>query len=145
FRGSSQAVLTGGPPSLAPTLRHDVAQHLQLTVPRGAGHNTFPKSPMGAVALVRQTMIDAAWYQQAVQAQQNNPRLPAPEIDQTLQQIGAAMQSGTFIVDCPNERFIGRADALAREFSIAVILKGSGREYQLLDQIAQTGRTLLIP
>ncbi len=145
FSGSSHAVLTGGPSSLAPTLRQHVAQHLQLTVPRGAGHNTFPKSPMGAVALVRQTMIDSSWYQQALQAHQNNPRLPAPEVDQALQQIGAAMQSGTFIVDCPNERFIGRADALAREFSIAVVLKGSGREYQLLDQVAGTGRTLLIP
>src|SRR5690606_10628162 len=35
FGGSSHAVLTGGPSSLAPTLRHHVAQHLQLTVPRG--------------------------------------------------------------------------------------------------------------
>ncbi|HBJ35755.1 MAG TPA: N-acetylglucosamine-6-phosphate deacetylase [Planctomycetaceae bacterium] len=145
FSGESHAVLTGGPIWMSPILKDSVAQHLQLTVPRRGGGADFPKSPMGAVALVRQTLIDADWYRQATLANQSDRKTTAPVYDPTLQKIADAIESQFFIVDCPNERFVGRADKIAREYSINVILKGSGREYQLLDSVVAADRTLLLP
>ncbi len=145
FSGESHAVLTGGPTWMSPTLKDSVAQHLLLTVPRRGGGSDFPKSPMGAVALVRQTLIDADWYRQATLANQSDRKTGAPIYDPTLQKIADAIESQFFIVDCPNERFVSRADKIAREFSINVVLKGSGREYQLLDNVVAADRTLLLP
>lgn len=145
FSGSSHAVLTGGPSWLSPILKESVAQHLQLTVPRRGGGSDFPKSPMGAVALVRQTLIDADWYRQAFRANQSDRKAGAPVFDPILQKIADAIESQFFIVDCPNERFIQRADSVAREFSFNAVLKGSGREYQLLENVVAANRTLLLP
>lgn len=145
FGGWGHAVLVGGPPSQTPLLRSRVAQTLRLTIPQGDNSSEFPRSPMGAVALVRQTLLDADWHHRAALAQQSDVRVPAPEPDGALQTIAAAMREGRFIVDCPNERFVGRAEAVAREFSLATILRGSGREYQLLESVVSSGRTLLIP
>jgi N-acetylglucosamine-6-phosphate deacetylase len=145
FSGESHAVLTGGPIWMSPILKDSVAQHLQLTVPRRGGGSDFPRSPMGAVALVRQTMIDADWYRQATLADQSDRKTGAPVYDPTLQKIANAIESQFFIVDCPNERFVDRADKVAREFSINVVLKGSGREYRLLENVVAADRTLLLP
>lgn len=145
FSGESHAALTGGPAWMSPVLKESVAQHLQLTIPRRGGGGGFPTSPMGAVALVRQMLIDADWYRRAILASRSDNKISAPVYDPTLQKIADAIESQFFIVDCPNERFIGRADAIAREFSLPVVLKGSGREYQLLDSVAAAQRTLLLP
>lgn len=145
FSGESHAALTGGPAWMSPVVKESVAQHLQLTIPRRGGGGGFPTSPMGAVALVRQMLIDADWYRQAILASRSDQKIAAPVYDPTLQTIADAIESQFFVVDCPNERFIGRADAIAREFSIPVVLKGSGREYQLLENVAAAQRTLLLP
>jgi len=145
FSGESHVALTGGPAWMSPVVKESVAQHLQLTIPRRGGGGGFPASPMGAMALVRQMLIDADWYRQAILASRSDNKISAPVYDPTLQKIADAIESQFFMVDCPNERFIGRADAIAREFSIPVVLKGSGREYQLLDTVAAAQRTLLLP
>ncbi|TVP98360.1 MAG: N-acetylglucosamine-6-phosphate deacetylase [Planctomycetaceae bacterium] len=145
FGGWGHAVLVGGPPERSPLLRGQVAQSLRLTIPPGGGGGDFPRSPMGAVALVRQTLLDADWYDQALRSHRADSRTPAPESDGALQTLAEAIRSGRFIVDCPNERFIGRADAVGREFALSLILRGSGREYRLLDSAVAAGRPLLIP
>lgn len=145
FSGESHVALTGGPAWMSPVLKDSVAQHLQLTVPRRGGGGDFPTSPMGAVALVRQTIIDAIWYQQAILASQSDRKVSAPVFDPSLQKIAAAIESQFFIVDCPNERFVARADKIAREFSFKAVLKGSGREYQLLENVVAANRMLLLP
>ena len=39
------------------------------------------------------------------------------------------------IIDAANEQFFLRADRFAREFGLAAIIHGSGREYRRLDEI----------
>jgi len=145
FGGWGHAVLVGGPSERSPLLRGQVAQTLRLTIPSGGGGDDFPRSPMGAVALVRQTLLDADWYDQALRSHRADSRTPVPESDGALQTLAEAIRSGRFIVDCPNERFIGRADAVGREFALSLILRGSGREYRLLESAVAAGRPLLIP
>lgn len=121
-------------------------QHLQLTVPRNrTPGETYPNSPMGAVALLRQAFYDAAWYRDAWQAYQANPRLRRPETNLDLATLVDCVQQQTLVMDAPNERMAIRGCDLADEFSFDVILRGSGREYRAIDELASRNRPMLLP
>ncbi|MEO1528926.1 MAG: amidohydrolase family protein [Planctomycetota bacterium] len=128
------------------TLVHEhVAQHLNLTVPRDQRRDSYPNSPMGAFALLRQTLSDAHWYTEAWKAYQADGTLPRPERNEDLAALAQSIDGGRFIVDAANERMAIRAEAIAREFTIDIALRGSGREYRELERIARAGRMLLLP
>ena len=134
-KGSSCLMLTGEESAGRSLLLEDAWQHLQLTVPRGGSRAKYPNSPMGAVALLRQSFYDAAWYEDAWNAYTATPELDRPDKNVALQALSEAIKTGTFLIDAPNERMAIRADDLAREFSLQTILRGSGREYRQLDEI----------
>ncbi|MDE0862160.1 MAG: amidohydrolase family protein [Rubripirellula sp.] len=144
-KGSSCLMLTGEESAGRSLLLEDAWQHLQLTVPRGGSRAKYPNSPMGAVALLRQSFYDAAWYEDAWNAYTATPELDRPDKNVALQALSEAIKTGTFLIDAPNERMAIRADDLAREFSLQTILRGSGREYRQLDEIVATNRPLLVP
>ena len=145
IKGTSCALLLGGSEGGQRLLRDDVFQHLQLTVPRRGPRSRYPNSPMGAVALVRQTLLDSDWYRDAWDAHRNRPGVPRPEPNGALDVLAEAMSGGTFVIDAPNERMAIRGAGIAGEFSLAAILRGSGREYRRLDQIAATDLPVLVP
>ncbi|MEM9366852.1 MAG: amidohydrolase family protein [Planctomycetota bacterium] len=121
-------------------------QHLQLTVPRQRiSSQRYPNSPMGAVALLRQTLYDAHWYGEATRASQANASLEPPIRNLDLAALAADLRKSMFVVDAPNERMALRAEQLAQEFKLPLILRGSGREYRELDAIAKMDRTILVP
>ena len=66
-KGTSCLVMLDGNSSVT-LVDDEVAQHLQLTVPRDKKRDAYPNSPMGAVALLRQTLADADWYTRAWKA-----------------------------------------------------------------------------
>jgi N-acetylglucosamine-6-phosphate deacetylase len=117
-----------------------------MTVPQpnDAGES-YPNSPMGAIALLRQTLYDARWYGEAMAAYQANTSLPRPLASSTLQRLNHALTSSSFVFDSPNERMVLRADKIAHEFSLQAIVRGSGREYRDADTIAAKGHALLLP
>jgi imidazolonepropionase-like amidohydrolase len=148
IKGSSSVILVGDGTSGDILMGDHVFQHLTLTVPRrrgGVRRDDYPNSPMGAVALLRQTMLDAQWYASAMDAYRADGRLPKPKHDTALETLGDAMRSMTFVVDAANERMAQRADLVAKEFRLNIIVRGSGREYRQLDEIAQDGHAMLIP
>ncbi len=123
-------------------------QHLTLTVPRrrgGSSRDSYPNSPMGATALVRQSFYDAQWYLQAKAAHEADQRLPSPKMDVALEALSDAMQHSVFVFDAANERMAQRATAIAKEFQLRAILRGSGREYRELSEVVKGGHPLLIP
>ncbi len=61
-KGTSSIVLLGGDSAGRTLLKGSAWHHLQLTVPRDSSRSQYPNSPMGAVALLRQSMYDANWY-----------------------------------------------------------------------------------
>ncbi|WP_167546594.1 amidohydrolase family protein [Stieleria maiorica] len=143
-KGTSCLVMLDGNSSVS-VIDDDVAQHLQLTVPRDKRRDGYPNSPMGAIALLRQTLADADWYTRVWQAYAAKGELPRPTRNDDLARIADDRAGGTFVVDAPNERMALRADQIANEFSLTAIIRGSGREYRDLTAIADTGRSLLIP
>ena len=106
----------------------------------------YPDSPMGAYALLRQALLDEDWYARAQAAWQAHPNLPRPEENRSLEALqGYAGGTKRVIVDASGELDALRADRLAREFRLNVIVRGSGREYRRLDAIRASGRPVIVP
>ena len=146
LKGSSAVVLTNNAAAHTALVRRNVAQHLRLTVSPGRGRSDYPGSPMGAVALARQTFSDADWYQRAWQAAEADPGLPQPERNDALAALAAHVAGqGLFVADAANELFVLRADSFAREFSLNLAIRGSGHEYKRLDAIKACNRTVIVP
>ena len=146
LKGTSAIALTENAPLASTLLKADAALHIRLTTSRRGGREAYPSSPMGAVALARQTFLDADWYQAAMRAYQASKSTPNPETNSALATLQTHIVSGKpFIFDALNEQYALRADDFAREFGLNAILKGSGQEYQLLDPIARTQRKWILP
>jgi N-acetylglucosamine-6-phosphate deacetylase len=146
LKGTSVLVSTDGKNDTEAIIQPNVAQHLRLTVPRGRGRDLYPNSPMGAVALARQTFHDAQWYASAWAAYRKQPTLAQPERNDALAALEPVLnRSGSLITDSSNELFVLRADRFAREFNTRTIIRGSGYEYRRLDAIKKTGRPIIVP
>jgi imidazolonepropionase-like amidohydrolase len=146
IKGQSVLVSTGTGDNAQAILRRGVGQHFRLTVPFGGSRDSYPNSPMGAVALARQTLLDADWYAKAWAAWKGNNQLPRPERNDALEAISACLGGNQpAILDAPNEQFFLRADRFAREFGLSAIIRGSGREYRRLDEIRACGRAVIVP
>ena len=143
-KGSSCVVLLSDSGGGRQLLKEKAWQHLQLTVPRGSSSSSYPNSPMGAVALLRQTMYDAIWYRDAWNAYKARPDLARPETNLALDSLSKSILDDTFVIDAPNERMAIRAEAIAGEFSLQMIVRGSGREYRQLDEIVAMNRPVLV-
>lgn len=144
IKGTSCVVATSSKPLADRLLKSEWAQHVRLTVTsRGEG---YPSSPMGAVALARQAMLDAQWYHLAWQAYQKDSTIEQPEACDALDVLSQQMRSNQlFVFDGLNELFVLRADDFAREFGLNYLIRGSGREYLRLDAIAKVNRPILVP
>lgn len=145
-KGQSIVVSTGQGSNARTILRRQVAQHFRLTVPFGTPREGYPASPMGAVALARQTLLDAQWYDQAWRIAASQPLLPRPDRNDALEALAPCLRGAQpAIFDAVNEQFFLRADRFAREFGLRAIIRGSGREYRRLAEIAATGWPVILP
>ncbi|MDX1946678.1 MAG: amidohydrolase family protein [Pirellulaceae bacterium] len=146
IKGQSALVTTGSSANSRAILKSNVAQHFRLTVAFPGSREVYPGSPMGAVALARQTLLDAEWYAKAWAAARGNSQLPRPERNDALAALAPLLVGNQpAIFDAANEQFFARADSFAREFGIAAIIRGSGREYRRLDEIRASGRAVIVP
>lgn len=118
-------------------LRADVAQHLGFDFAYGS---EYPGSLMGAIALIRQTLIDAEWQgkQQTASA-----RVDANLALDALQPLVQRRQRAFFRLG--DELDLARADAIGREFNLDMVFVGSGFEYRVLAQLKSAGKPLLLP
>ena len=145
FKGQSCVITTAEKPLESTLLKPNAFQHIRL-LPERQSRGSYPSSPMGAVALVRQTLIDANWYQQAIQAFEANPSIKTPDTNIALAELESLVRAKqTAIIDGPNELYALRADRMAKEFALKAIIRGSGREYRQLDELAKSGRTFIVP
>lgn len=102
---------------------------------KGSSGQTNPNSMMGSVALLRQAMYDADWYKRAGNKEQANTSLDALNRIQTLPAI----------FDAGDKLGMLRADKVGDEFGIQYVVRGSGDEYQLIDEVRATGASLIVP
>lgn len=135
--------------SLAQGLPNDVilktdAQHF-LSFSKGSSKQSYPSSLMGSVALIRQTLSDANWYQAATATPAASLAGQPIEFNAALAALSTLPQQGV-LFDTTDERSLLRANRLLAEFNIKnALLLGSGYEYSRLEQVKATGKPILLP
>ena len=157
FRGSSQVVLLGEDPRAARCVQPDAGTDVAFETsggrpgaeddPEAWNRATYPGALIGAVALVRQTFADAAWYATATETWRAHPAGNTPPVQSNALAALAPPVRGAQRTwfDATDERMFLRADAVAREHGLDAAMVGSGREYRLLEAVKATGRPVVVP
>ena len=146
FRGRTAVVSLGDESAGERVLRPVVGHSLSLSGSRQLG-GFYPNSPMGAIALVRQTLLDAEWYIRVWDTYSRAPRgLEPPETNAALAALdGVVQRREPLIVETRSEEEILRARAIAEEFPVQLWLRGNGEEYRILDVLAGSSTPLVLP
>lgn len=105
-----------------------------LSFNRGSSTQDYPNSLMGAIALLRQTYLDADW-QGRQPATEQNISLRAFRANRDLPQI----------FEAADKQNVLRADKIGDEFRQQYIIKGRGDEYQMLREVKATQAPLIVP
>ena len=144
FRGQSAAVSLAQPESdLAsarpPAYRNAVYQSVALdltNVGGGAGRwPGYPDSQMGAIALVRQVLLDAPWAggSSALEALTTETARLNNSSDRNLKQDFA--RPLPLLMNAEDELEIARVSKIAEEFGRPAMVLGSGMEFRRLDGV----------
>jgi imidazolonepropionase-like amidohydrolase len=115
-------------------LKSQASGHFSLR--NGSSRQEFPSSVMGRVALIRQTYLDADWY--------SKYKGTDKEVNLSLESFNQ-WQNLPQIFEANGRLNILRADKIGDEFGKQYIFKGSGDEYQRLEEIKATKGSLIIP
>ena len=133
-RGTGALVSLGNEYDQELIIKAAASAHYSLD--KGSSEQTYPRSPMGFIAVLRQTYYDASWY-----SKQKNPAftdlsLEAWTANQKLPQIFDASKDWLSVL---------RADTVGDEFKTQYVIRSAGDEYQRIDSIAATGASLIVP
>ena len=101
----------------------------------GSSTQDYPGSLMGAIALLRQTYLDASWYKKQPVTEGTNLSLQAWNNNLVLPQI----------FDANDKWNVLRAQKIATEFGVQYIIKGGGNEYQRMDEMKATKASFILP
>ena len=146
FRGQTAAVSLGSGTVAGRVIRENIVQAAGLARDNRVG-NVYPTSAMGAIAFIRQTLIDAEWHARAREAYDRAPAgLRRPESNAALAAFGPVLRKERpilFETGSPEEML--RVLAIGQEFPIDIWLRGSGAEYQMAAEIAKVKAPLILP
>ncbi len=131
MRGTGTLVSLADDPAQLTLLASKASQHYSFD--KGSSKQDYPVSLMGAVALIRQTLMDADWYQQ--QNKMTDLDLAAINNNNQLPRI--------FSVKNWQQTLLTRK--ISDEFNIPFVVKTAGDSYQSLEAVADTGQTLVVP
>ncbi len=124
--------------SRPPLYAEGVHQSVAFELGGGAGDTSrwdgYPESLMGAIALIRQTLIDAEWS-------------AASGVESCLTTLEPARPGGaaTLLFNAEDELDVLRAAKIGEEFKRSYIILGSGLEFRRLDAIAALKRPVIAP
>jgi imidazolonepropionase-like amidohydrolase len=151
FRGRGSVVLLDAESGYANALVPDSALFVGFDVQRGVDGESlgtaYPASLMGAIALERQTFLDADWHAAQVRAFAERPDRAAPPIDaralDALAPFVGRPNAGLVLFDAQNERDLLRQMRVADEFDLKAAYLGSGTEFRRARQF--DGHTVIVP
>ena len=142
FKGSSAVVLLDEP---ADGERTQVLaeRSYQLLSFRGSAPG-YPGSEMGAIALIRQTLRDADWYERCLATVASHRELAAPTPAAALQAL-VVQRALPLCFDVDDELEVMRAAKIARELQRPAFVLGSGFEFRRLAAVAACKLPLVVP
>lgn len=133
MRGTSQVFALGIPEANKALVEVDHVQHFSFS--KGSSQADYPSSFIGAIALIRQTLYDAQWY-----ANQPPPRV---EVNPSLEAL-QGLNDHPSIFELNHSLSVRNVLELNSEFGTQFIMKGTGREYLVLDELTPESR-LIVP
>lgn len=143
FRGESALFNLGDGTPNQLLIRHRFAHHITFETSQS---DNYPNSLMGTIALIRQTLLDAQWYRSAMKAADQNPGEPRPETEADLAALeGVVTGTQPVIFETADELSILRASRIAKEFSLKLLVRGSGYEYRQLNAIKSLNVPIILP
>ena len=129
FSGQSAVVNLSNGPAASRIIRTPVAMNAAF---RTRPTWTFPDSLMGVVAYLRQSFYDAQHHAAARAAYDRNPAQPRPESSVDLDALAPVVRREmpvVFVAD--SAEAIRRAQAMAREFNLRLIVSGARQAYSM--------------
>lgn len=146
FRGQTAVISLHDGSVTDRVIRSRVAQSVSLTRSNQFGFS-YPTSPIGAIALIRQTLYDADWYKNAHSVYSADPSgLQRPENNAMLAALNDVV-GGTqpLLFETRTDEEILRAMRFTNEFSITPWIRGNGHEYRILDVLSGSDIPLILP
>jgi imidazolonepropionase-like amidohydrolase len=125
-----------------------VAQHIAFDFDRDGrgGDRGYPNSLMGSIALIRQSFLDASWYQSAQDTYRKSPATTErPETNASLGALAEQMQRNPAVFEAEDELDLLRALRVAEEFKLKAILFGNGYEYRVRKTLAEKKPAIILP
>ncbi|EEF59759.1 amidohydrolase family protein [Pedosphaera parvula] len=148
IRGTSTFVaLSDEEPSHA-IIKPDVFQHVSFDL-ENRKEDTYPESPMGAVAAVRQAFFDAQHYIIEQVYHQKHPdvhKRPAFNFNVSLEALAPATQKRMKVVFDPKDALlVDRAARIAHEMNLDFYMVSSGEEWRRPDLAKAAGVPFIVP
>ena len=109
---------------------------LHFSFLKGSTQQRYPSSLMGAVALLKQSFLDADWYKKN-QGKINNVNLSLSALNKNYELPK--------IIEVRDKLRILLAQKIEKEIGIKFLIKGQGDEYQRLKEIKKGNSNLIIP
>jgi len=101
---------------------------------KGTSTQSYPTSLMGSIALIRQTFLDAKWYQNKPSSEGLNLSLESFNSNLSIPQIFLA----------PDKWSAVRADKIGDEFGVQYVIRGGENGYQRIDELAKTKASFIL-
>jgi imidazolonepropionase-like amidohydrolase len=143
FNGQSVALNLGGGTMESRVIRNPAAQQISFN-PRPAW--TYPDSLMGVISYIRQTLMDAQQYSAAHAIYDKNPSgYKRPDESPSLDALGGVLRRDVpvvFVAD--SDLMMRRAEAIAKEFNVKMIISGARQGYRMADELKALGAPLLV-
>ncbi|MEX2333432.1 MAG: hypothetical protein WD600_04185, partial [Pseudohongiella sp.] len=132
-RGTSALVTVGDHNANEAIVVPDAAAHYSLK--KGSSGQTVPVSLMGSVALLRQTYLDAQWFDAHEQK---------PFVDESLE-AWIRSQSLPQVMEVDNWNQALTVHGVAQEFDTEYVIRVGTDAYQQAGKLAATGARLIVP
>jgi imidazolonepropionase-like amidohydrolase len=150
LRGRAAIVSLADGPLSGRVLEAESAQVVSLEPERVDFANftraTYPASKMGAVALVRQSFLDARWWSDAEAAYRRRPTGQArPRLVTASAALARASQGKeTVVFEAADVLGLLRGVKVANEMKLSALHVGAGDEYRLRDQVVAARPDLVL-
>ena len=132
-RGTSAAFVLDDGPLPKSVIEPEVAAYFSLK--KGSSPDAYPRSQMGAIALVRQTFLDALQF---------GATSVHEERDLVLGSLSKQLKERT-VFEAEDRNEVLRWGRIMTEFDLPGMVKGSGDEYARVDAIRRMGVPLIVP
>ncbi|MDP6754389.1 MAG: amidohydrolase family protein [Verrucomicrobiota bacterium] len=146
LRGQSALISLGqGSPNRL-VIKPRLFQHIVFDT-KASKADEYPKSLMGVIAAIRQTLADAQHYSDSwAYHQANAATSKRPAYNQSLDTLQAMLKNGqTVIIEPGSVLMVDKAVRLGGEFGVQPVIVATGNEWRRPDLVKATGARFIVP